>query len=164
MEEANRVLARYIPKYNQRFGREPTLSETAFSPWPRELSPRRVFACHYRRTVSNDNTISFGGLRLPIPPGPDRRHHVRAKVDVYLHYTGTLTVEHQGAQLARFRHDPNQPVRVGHFVPALPIQYEPTVTPQREPLPEPAPKSRTPVKPAANHPWRRIPISTPNPR
>jgi hypothetical protein len=164
LEEANRVLARYIPKYNQRFGREPALPETAFSPWPRELSPRHVFACHYKRTVANDNTISFGGLRLPIPPGSDRRHYVRAKVDVYLHYTGTLTVEHEGTPLTRFHHDPSRPVRVDHFVPAQPIQYEPTVTPQREPLPEPAPKSRTPVKPAANHPWRRLPISTPNPR
>jgi hypothetical protein len=164
LEEANHVLANYIPEYNQRFGREPASPESAFSPWPEGLSPQRVFACHYQRTVANDNTISFGGLHLPIPPGPDRRHHVRAKVDVYLHYRGTLTVEYQGTPLVRFRHDPSRPVRVDHFVPAKPIVYQPTETSHREPLPEPVPKPRTVVKPAANHPWRRMPVSTSNPR
>ena len=118
LAQANRVLARYIPKYNQRFGRQPASPEPAFSPWPQELLPDHVFACHYKRTVANDNTISFGGLPLPIPPGSDRRNHVRARVDVYLHYSGTLTVEHEGARLARFHHDSSRPVRVDHFTPA----------------------------------------------
>ena len=68
--------------------------------------------------MANDNTIAFGGLRLPIPPGSDRRNHVRAKVDVYLHYSGTLTVEHEGARLVEFIHDASRPVRVDHFTPA----------------------------------------------
>jgi len=164
LDEANRVLANYIPKYNQRFGREPASPESAFSPWPEGLSPEKTFACHYQRVVANDNTISFGSLHLPIPPSSDQPHHVRATVDVYLHYSGTLTVEHRGTQLASFRHNPSRPVRVDHFVPAQPIVYAPTETPYREPLPAPVPKPRTVVKPAANHPWRRLPAVTPDPK
>lgn len=164
LEDANRVLAAYIPLYNQRFGRVPANPEAAFSPWPVGLSPEHVFACHYRRTVANDNTIAFGGVKLPIPPRSPRRHYVHARVEVYLHYTGSLSVEYEGIQIARFDHDPSRPIRLGHFVPAEPIVYAPTLTPEREPISEPAPKARQVVKPAADHPWRRSSISTSSPR
>lgn len=164
LEDANRTLALYIPRYNQRFGRAPAHPEPAFSPWPAGLCPERVFACHYQRTVANDNTVAFDGIQLPIPPSASRRHYARARVDLYLHYRGSLSVEYAGVQIACFDHDPSRPIRLGHFVPAQPIVYAPTLTPQREAPAEPEPKARPVIKPAADHPWRRSPISTPNPR
>lgn len=164
ISEANHVLTQYLPKFNRRFARPPAVAEPAFSAWPKGLSPRHVFACHYDRTVANDNTISFGGLRLPIPPGPHRRTYARAHVDVYLHYSGTLTIEHEGVRLASFAHDPQAPVRVDHFVPAEPIHYAPTPMPEPEASDPPSSKARTPVKPAADHPWRKSFKSAPDPR
>lgn len=161
LAEANRVLQQYLPKFNQRFARPPADPEPAFSPWPEGLSARHVFACHYRRVVANDNTISFGGLRLPIPPGPQRRSYVRVQVDVYLHYSGTLTIEYQGLRLASFAHDRHTPVRVDHFTPARPIRYAPTPPPA--PPEPPAPKTKVPVRPAADHPWRKSFKSGPPP-
>ena len=164
LEDANRVLEEYIPRYNQRFGRVPAQAEAAFSPWPTGLLGEHVFACHEQRTVANDNTISYGHVKLPIAPNSQRHHYVRARVDVYLHYSGRLSVEYEGIQIACFDHDPSQPIRLRHFVPAEPIVYAPTLTPEREPAPEPMPKPRQGVRPAADHPWRRSPISARHPR
>ena len=46
------------------------------------MARRVFFSFHYERTVNLDNTIAFGGLRLPLPPSPTRRHYARAQVEV----------------------------------------------------------------------------------
>ena len=157
MADANAFLAGFIRRYNARFqhpAADPTL---AFSAWPAGLSPEHVFACHYTRLVANDNTVSFGGLKLPIPPGELRRTYARAEVDLVLHYSGTLTIEYQGRRLVRYQHDPSVPVRLDHFVPAEPIVYSPTPAPEPVETPNPQGGTRTVTKPAAFHPWRRMP-------
>lgn len=157
LEAANRVLQAYLPKFNSRFARPPALPDTAFSPWPRHLRARSVFACHYTRTVANDNTVAFGGLHLPIPPKPDRHTWARARVHLYLHYSGTLYIVYQDRVLASFAHDPNVPVRVDHFVPATPITYAPTPA-KRDEAQKASLTTQPPPTPAANHPWRHSPI------
>ncbi len=159
LDEANGVLEDYLPRYNQRFGRPPANPGAAFSPWPAGLSPEHVFACHETRIVANDHTISYGGVKLPIPPSAQRRHYVGVRVDVYLHYSGRLTIEYQGLVLVHFEHDPSKPIRLGHFIPAQPVAYAPTPPPERKSA-EPRPKARQGGKPAEDHPWRKAPIST----
>lgn len=101
-EEANQVLAVFLPPFNQRFQVEPAQAETAYVPWPKEYRPQDFFCFKHIRTVANDNTISFDGHRLQIPPGPQRRSYARAKVDVWQHLDGRLEVRYQGqSQIGR---------------------------------------------------------------
>ena len=43
------------------------------------------------RVVGNDNSVTYRGLSLQIPPSPIRPHFVRAKVRVHDYPDGTLT-------------------------------------------------------------------------
>ena len=160
LPEANAALAVYLPRYNARFGRTPRESESAYRSWPQGLLVERVFSFHHTRTVNLDNTIAFGGLRLPLPPSPTRRHYARAQVEVEIRLDGQLDVYYQGERIASFRHAPDVPVRVDHFTPAEPLVYAPTELPEaeRDGGREQAPTEKQPHKPAPDHPWRRSPI------
>jgi hypothetical protein len=157
LAEANRLLAAYVPRFNTRFARPPAVAQPAYSRWPRHLSSAHVFACHYTRTVANDNTIAFDNLHLPIPPTSERRNWAHAQLDLYLHYSGTLRIEYQQQTIASYKHDSSVSIRVDHFVPAVPIRYAPTPD-TRPPLAEKPSKMRVTVTPAADHPWRHSPI------
>jgi len=160
LPEANAALAAYLPRYNARFGRTPREPESAYRSWPQGLEVERVFSFHYERTVNLDNTIAFGGLRLPLPPSPTRRHYARAQVEVEMRLDGHLTVYYREERIASFRHAPDVPVRVDHFTPAEPLVYAPTElpAPEGDGGPERAPSEKEPHKPAADHPWRHSPI------
>lgn len=156
-QEANQVLEGFLPKHNMRFQVTPAEPGTAYVPWPREYRPEEYFCFKHTRTVTNDNTISFSGHCLQIPPGPKRRSYAKAKVDVWQHLDGKLEVRYQADTLVIFELAEDQPVRVEKFTPTLrqdcPIQKK-----VQEPLKK-MPKSHTLHKPAANHPWRRYGLS-----
>jgi transposase len=154
-EGANRVLARYIPRHNRHFARPAAQPQSAYRPWPEGLVAKQIFAFHYERVVGNDNTFAFGGLRLPIAPGPRRCSYARARVTVHLHLDGELCVYYQGERIARFAHAPHVPVRVDRFTPAEPIPLPPTVGPEPEEEPTPVEPPRPPVRPGPDHPWRK---------
>ena len=153
LEQANRVLVDFLPKYNARFGVPPTQSGTAYVPWPKEYRIEDFFCFKHTRTVTNDNTLPFDGHRLQIPPGPQRRSYAKAKVAVLQHLDGRLEVRYQGHSLVTFQPAPDHPLRVKKFKPA-PGQL--TSRPKRaEQQPHPAPGVPVPYKPAADHPWRQ---------
>lgn len=152
-QEANQVLQGFLPKHNLRFQVAPAEPGTAYVPWPKEYRTEEYFCFKHTRTVTNDNTISFGGHCLQIPPGPKRRSYAKAKADVWQHLDGKLEVRYQGDTLVTFELAAGQPVRVEKFTPAL-RQDRPIQKKVQESLKK-MPKSHTPQKPAANHPWRR---------
>lgn len=149
--EANQVLEHFLPKFNARFRVEPAQPGSAYLPWPAADRSQQFFCFKHTRIVTNDNTIPFDGHRLQIPPGPQRRSYAKARVDVWQHLDGSLEVRYQGESLAHFRPATDAPVRVGKFTP----------TPGQTAVTQPAPpavtqsKTRTPYRPAADHPWRR---------
>jgi transposase len=152
-EEANRALADFLPKFNQRFQVAPAQPATAYVPWPKDYRPEDYFCFKHTRTVTNDNTIPFDGHRLQIPPGPQRRSYARAKVDVWQHLDARLEVRYQGQSLATFEPATDAPVRVHKFQPA-PGQEAPEKKPGAAKALK-KPKVPKPSKPAADHPWRR---------
>jgi len=79
LEQANQVLRDYLPKFNARFSVAPAQPGSAYCPWPAELDPEQFFSFKHKRVVSNDNTISFDGHKLQIPPGPFRRSYARVR-------------------------------------------------------------------------------------
>lgn len=156
LEEANQVLAQYLPDFNARFSVPPAEPGSAYRPWPEDLQPDSIFCFKHQRTVNNDNTISFDGKPLQIPPGPDRISYAKARVDVLQLLDGSLAIAHKDQVLVVFKPATPGPVRVGKFAPA---PAEPLPSPQPSPSAPPKPKPRTPYKPPPDHPWRRYPIS-----
>lgn len=155
--EANLLLPSYLALHNAHFMHPPALEDVSYRPWPDCFDPNAIFCFQYQRTVARDNTITFDGSHLQIPPGPNRRSYALARVDVRLHLQGYLSVHYQNLQIATFMPLDDRPVRVDHFVPAVsPIPIE-EATPVNTNLIE-AP-SRPKHKPAPNHPWRRTPIN-----
>ena len=152
-EEANQVLALFLPPYNRRFQKEPAQAETAYVPWPKEYRPQDFFCFKHIRTVANDNTISFDAHRLQIPPGPQRRSYAKAKVDVWQHLDGHLEVRYQGQSLITFEPADEQPVRIQKFNPAPGQEFLVKQPGQQKAVKKP--KVRTPYKPAPDHPWRK---------
>ena len=161
-DEANQVLQRFLPAYSARFGVVPAQAGSAYRPWPEGLKPEEVFCFKHHRTVSNDNTISFDGKRLQIPPGPDRVSYARARVEVQQRLNGSLVIRHKGRTLATYPPATSAPVRVGKFTPAPAAQAPaPAKTQPAKPV---VSKTRSPYKPPPDHPWRLYPISPKAPR
>jgi hypothetical protein len=168
-DQANQVLASFLPPFNQRFRVDPAQPTSAFVPWPQAFQPQDFFCFKHTRIVTNDNTFSFDGHRLQIPPGPHRRSYAKAEVDVLQHLDGRLEVRYHELSLASFLPAITTPLRVGKFEPhAIHLPPAPPKTTKPEPiLPSNPP---TPHKPPAHHPWRHYgfhlngdPIDTPLP-
>jgi transposase len=156
-DEANHVLKRFLPQFSARFGVAPAQAGSAYRPWPQGLKPEEVFCFKHHRTVNNDNTISFDGKRLQIPPGPDRVSYARARVQVQQRLDGSLAICRNGRTLVVYQPATSIPVRVGKFTPA-PSAQSPSPAKGQPPMPA-LTRTRTPHKPSPDHPWRRYPIS-----
>ena len=157
LEQANQVLWSYLPSFNAHFARPAPQPGSAYRPWPPDLQPEQVFCFKHQRSVANDNTISFDGKRLSIPPGPNRISFARARVDVLQYLDGRLAICYKGDTLIVYQPASPDPVRVGKFTPATLPEVAP---PQTKPEPPSSkPKPRKPYKPAPDHPWRRYPVS-----
>lgn len=109
VEEANRVLWEFLPRFNNRFGVPAARPESAYRPLPSQLELDGVLCFQYWRTVARDNTIRFGGHTLQILPGPDRISYAHARVEVQERLDGSLVVAYQGRVLAS-REAPPHPV------------------------------------------------------
>ena len=153
LEEANQVLQKYLPGFNQRFSVKPQEDETAYVPWPQELQVEDFFCFKFWRTVANDNTIALDGHRLQIPPGEGKTSYAHKQVEVRQHLDGHLEIRYQNQCLASFEPANEQAVRVKKFTPA------PGQIAQAKPTPEVKhiKHGQPPIyKPAANHPWRQF--------
>jgi transposase len=105
IEAANRFIADiYLPDHNRRFARPPERPESAFV--PASLEQVQDILCRQEdRTVGNDNTISYRGRSLQIPPSPLRAHFVRARVRVHEYPGGDLAIFHGPRRLASYTAD-----------------------------------------------------------
>jgi len=166
LEEANRVLAEFLPEYNARFKVEPAEEGSAYRPVPKGLKPEEVFCFKYERVVGNDNTVNLAGKVIQIPEGPRGRSYAKARVMVHEGMDGSVGVYYQGRRIA-FEEAPGQRVvlRVKNVrAKAQPAQglAEPSA---RSPLPSEGKSesmnkaandgNRKSHRPAADHPWRR---------
>ena len=100
MADVERSLAGYVRNHNLRFTHPPHTPEAAWRPWPELLTPVEVFCLHDVRTVRNDNTVSFRGLIIDLPPAEHDASRRKQRVDVLLGFGGTITVKHGVERLA----------------------------------------------------------------
>jgi len=73
IEDANLVLARYLPRHNRRFAIASADPEPAWCPWPEGLDLDAVFGFCYPRRAANDATLAWAGTSLALPRRADGR-------------------------------------------------------------------------------------------
>jgi transposase len=99
---ANRFIREvYLPQHNARFAIVPVDTASAFVPVAK-TQWRDVLYVQEERTVAPDNTVSWNGRRLQIPPHPARAHFVRAKVRVHEYPDGAMAIFHGPRCLVRW--------------------------------------------------------------
>jgi transposase len=109
VDEANRWIREvYLPAHNARFAVRPQAAGSAFVP-AAEAQWRDILCLQEERMVAPDNTVSWKGRRLQIPPHPARAHFVRAKVRVHEYPDGGLAIFHGPRCLVRWPPDIGEP-------------------------------------------------------
>ena len=100
LEEANRVLEEYLPRYNALFGVPAAQRGLAYREVPSEVDIDGVLCFKYQRSVAHDNTVRFFGHTLQLLPDTERRSYARARVEVQERLDGSLVVCYQGKTIA----------------------------------------------------------------
>jgi hypothetical protein len=143
LPQAQRVLDRFLPRFNARFAQAPAHPQAAWRPAPSAVDLDRICCFHFSRRVQQDNTVPLDGRYLQLAPGPHGQSYTGVRVDLHAHLDGTLSVSYRG-----------QRVRA-HLLPA---EASPDIGPQAPAAQRPpkrvAPSRRTTYIPPADHPWR----------
>jgi len=92
MDQANQVVADFLPRYNRRFMVPAAEPGSSYRPTHPGFIPQEVFCLKHRRTVGSDNVVRFKCRRLQIQPGKDRPGYARAKVTVHESFDGSLAL------------------------------------------------------------------------
>jgi transposase len=155
LSEANAALAQFLPIFNQRFSKPAAEPGSQYRPLPTHLDTDQVFCFKHERTVTNDNTISFAGVSLPIPPGPDRLSYAKARVQVHQYLDGRIGICYQGQLLTIIDSQQDEPVRVGKLATDQAELPPSPVLKTQPPVPDQVPARKKSHIPAKDHPWRK---------
>jgi transposase len=101
LQEANRFLKFFIPRFNRRFAVCPRESEKAWRKVPPKLDLDRMISFRYRSVVGNDNSVRIGGLIVDLPPDSHRRSYAKAHVEVRQLLNGSWKVYYQDQLIAK---------------------------------------------------------------
>lgn len=155
LAQANAYLPAYLVRYRARFAVAPASNESAYVPIDPATDLDWLFCFKYQRKVQADNTISYLGRVIQIPPGPDRLSYVRAVVEVHERLDGSIAICYQKRVLLVLPNLEEQPkplrthrrARPYTTPGALPIPLaspasEPPEAPPPDPLPRPSPALR----------------------
>ena len=96
IDDANRVLEGFLPRFNSRFKVPAQESEVAYRAVDEEMCLQRILCFKYRRRVARDNTVRYRWRTLQLLPGTDRPSYAGAVVDVLEGLDGCLQVQHEG--------------------------------------------------------------------
>lgn len=101
IEAANHFLLEYLRQHNKRFAVAAAEQGTAFVPYTgNELD--KIFSKQHERVVGNDNTVTFGKLRLQIERQTFRFSVAKCRVLVCEHLDGTIAVHYGPHLLGRY--------------------------------------------------------------
>ena len=93
IDDANRVLEGFLPRFNGRFKVPARESEAAYRAVNEEMCLERVLCFKYRRRVARDNTVRYRWRTLQLLPGTDRPSYAGAAVEVLEGLDGRLAVQ-----------------------------------------------------------------------
>jgi len=106
MEEANAVLWRFLPCFNQRFGVPPAQAGSAYRPVQEGMDLDATLCFRYYRKVAKDNTLVWGKRTLQLAPGKERSSYARAVVEVQERLNGQTVVLHKGVVVSTCQTSP----------------------------------------------------------
>ena len=96
IDDANRVLADFLPRFNSRFKAPAQESEVAYRAVGEEMCLEGILCFKYRRRVARDNTVRYHWRTLQLLPDTDRPSYAGAAVDVLEGLDGHLAVQREG--------------------------------------------------------------------
>ena len=99
INDANRVLEDFLPRFNGRFKVPARESEVAYRAVNEEMCLERILCFKYRRRVARDNTVRYRWRTLQLLPGTDRPTYAGAAVDVLEGLDYSLAVQHEGRDI-----------------------------------------------------------------
>ena len=99
IDDANRVLEGFLPRFNGRFKVPARESEVAYRAVDEGVRLDRVLCFKYRRRVARDNTVRYRWRTLQLLPGTDRPSYAGAAVNVLEGLDGRLAVQHEGCDI-----------------------------------------------------------------
>jgi transposase len=137
IEEANNVLADYLPRYNHEFGVTPRESGTAYRKTDGGFIADKYFCNKYKRVVGGDNVIKFNGERIQLMPVNERASYAHASVEVHEKLDGSIAIYYQGDYLKTRSAPAEAPLQRVIVPDIIPLEIQ-----------------RKTTKPARNHPWR----------
>jgi transposase len=104
MEAANAYLQRYIPRHNARFMVTPESEKSAYLPVA-GFDIANMLCIQEERVVAGDNTVSYRGIKLQIPPSAHRHHFVKTQVRVHHYPDDSLAIFHGPRKIGRYNAD-----------------------------------------------------------
>ncbi len=100
IDDANRVLDDFLPRFNERFGVPSQHAETAYRVLAPGMCLDTVLCLKYRRRVGRDNTVKYRWRTLQLLPDSARPSYAGSVVDVLEGLDGRLSVQHEGRTVA----------------------------------------------------------------
>ena len=100
IDDANRVLDDFLPRFNERFGVPSRDAEAAYRVLEPGICLDTVLCLKYRRRVGRDNTVKYRWRTLQLLPGTDWPSYAGSVVDVLEGLDGRLAVQHEGRIVA----------------------------------------------------------------
>jgi transposase len=100
LEQAQAVLDRYLLEHNRKFS-NPAQAQPAW----RKASPQQIeqaLCFKEKRTVSNDNTITFDGVLFQIPKKSPHRSYANKRIDVHVLLDGSVELFYKQEKIAAF--------------------------------------------------------------
>ena len=108
IDQANTVLAEFLPRFNARFSVAAEQPETAYRPLPAELSLSETISLKHTRKVARDNTVKYQWRVLQLLPGMDRPSYAGLQVEVLERADGQLMINYHGERVD-FQESPQPP-------------------------------------------------------
>lgn len=134
-DDANAVLAEYLPRHNARFAVPPADPTPAWRTLPADRPPDTIFCARHQRVVARDGTFTLAGQSLMV--AGELRGRLGRRLDIQERLDGSRWAEIDGA-----------------FWPVIPAPERPTVLRQAPP-PPPEPRRPAGGNWDPDHPWRR---------
>ena len=118
MDEANRILIDFLPRYSERFAVPPAEIISAYRPIDPALDLASVLCFKYSRRVARDNTVKYDWHTLQLLPEAGHPDYAGNRVEIQERLDGNLVVCYQGQTIAT-REAPPRPsiLRSGGWIP-----------------------------------------------
>ena len=100
IDDANRVLEDFLPRFNSRFRVPAQKPEAAYRTVDDGIHLEKVSCFKHRRRVARDNTVRYRWRTLQLLPGTDRTSYAGAVVDVLERLDGHPEVHDQGPDIS----------------------------------------------------------------